>query len=39
MKRKNIITLLETYENRDFSYERAKHWEDSQLNISDDFIA
>jgi len=36
MKRKNIVSLLETYENRDFSYERAKNWENSPLSISDD---
>ena len=44
MKRKNgqnnrIVDLLEIYENRDFSYERAKHWEDSPLRIKDELIA
>lgn len=39
MKRKNIITLLETYENRDFSYDRAKSLEESPLNINDELIA
>ncbi len=39
MKRKNIVNLLETYENRDFSYERAKNWEESPLNIHDELIA
>jgi hypothetical protein len=36
MKRKNIVNLLEEYEQRDFFYERAKSWENSPLTISDD---
>jgi hypothetical protein len=32
-----MVHLLETYENRDFFYDRAKTWEDSPLNISDEF--
>jgi hypothetical protein len=39
MKRKNIVNLLEKYENRDFFYDRAKSWEDSPLRISDELIA
>jgi len=39
MKRKNIVSLLEAYENRDFFYERAKNWEDSPLLIKDELIA
>ncbi|GEM_PF-3353122 len=38
MKGKNIMKLLETYEDKDFFYERAKHWEDSPLNIRDESI-
>jgi hypothetical protein len=38
MKRKNIVKLLETYEGRDFFYERAKNWENSSLNIKDEMI-
>jgi hypothetical protein len=44
MKRKasqnnRIVNLLETYEDRDFFYERAKSWEDSPLRIKDELIA
>jgi hypothetical protein len=39
MKRKNIVSLLETYENRDFFHDRAKAWEDSPLRINDELIA
>ena len=39
MKRKNIVNLLERYENRDFFYERAKSWEESPLSIKDELIA
>jgi hypothetical protein len=39
MKRKNIVNLLEKYENRDFFYERAKDWEESPLSIKDELIA
>jgi len=39
MKRKNIVKLLETYENRDFFFERARGWEDSPLSIKDELIA
>jgi hypothetical protein len=38
-KKNRIENLLETYEDRDFFYERAKHWEDSPLNIKDEAIA
>ncbi|MGV8141664.1 MAG: hypothetical protein ACP5NW_04455 [Candidatus Woesearchaeota archaeon] len=34
-----IVDLLETYENRDFFYERAKSWEDSPLSIKDEMMA
>lgn len=39
MARKNIVNLLETYEHRDFFYERAKNWENSPLSIKDELIA
>jgi len=39
MKRKNIVNLLEKYEQRDFFYERAKNWEESPLRIKDELIA
>jgi hypothetical protein len=39
MKQKNIVNLLERYEHRDFSYERAKNWEESPLRIKDELIA
>jgi hypothetical protein len=34
-----IVNLLETYEDRDFFYERAKSWEESPLRIKDELIA
>lgn len=39
MARKSIVKLLETYEHRDFFYERAKNWENSPLSIRDELIA
>jgi len=39
MVRKSIVKLLETYEHRDFFYERAKSWENSPLSIRDELIA
>lgn len=38
-KSSRIVDLLETYEHRDFFYERAKSWEDSPLSINDELIA
>jgi hypothetical protein len=38
MKKNRIVNLLETYENKDFFYERAKSWENSPLNIKDELI-
>jgi hypothetical protein len=37
-KNNRIVDLLETYENRDFFYERAKSWESSPLSIMDELI-
>jgi hypothetical protein len=34
-----IVSLLETYENRDFFYDRANQWERSPLSIRDELIA
>jgi len=39
MRKNRIVNLLETYENRDFSFERAQNWEESPLNINDELIA
>ena len=39
MRKNRIVNLLETYENRDFSFERAKHWEESPLDINDELMA
>jgi hypothetical protein len=39
MRKNRIVSLLETYEDKDFFFERAKHWEESPLNIRDELIA
>jgi hypothetical protein len=39
MKKNRIVNLLETYEDRDFFYERADSWENSSLDIKDEIIA
>ena len=37
-KNSRIVNLLETYENRDFFYDRASHWEHSPLSIKDELM-